>query len=285
MILIGLAGLFVYTFRQQHYRLWRLGKEEDCSDRIPERLKTFLSVVFGHARFWKEGYPGTMHFLIFWGTLFVFLGKGIRIFSLLTGLTVPPQGIYLFASSISEIGGAIILLGGVMAVVRRFVVKPSRLDSKPDDHLKYLWVFVILLTGYLVKGYRLALTGGSLPTDSFLWAPISSILSRFMLILPSERVKRTPRLAPGPDPRHPRDPFLWLYCCEPFLARAHLPFRPQCFLSIPETEGSRAADPQFRRGGNLRRLGDQGVYLETAARSRGLHPMREMSGQLSGSSE
>ncbi|MEI9479785.1 MAG: hypothetical protein WCO26_24885, partial [Deltaproteobacteria bacterium] len=143
LILIGLAGLFVYTFRQQHYRLWRLGKEEDCSDRIPERLKTFLSVVFGHARFWREGYPGTMHFLIFWGTFFVFLGKGIRLFSLLTGLTVPPQGIYLFASSISEIGGGLIILGGVMAVVRRFVFKPSRLDSKPDDHLKYLWVFVI----------------------------------------------------------------------------------------------------------------------------------------------
>ena len=46
-----------------------------------------------------------------------------------------------------------------MAVVRRFVVKPTRLDSKPDDHLKYLWVFVILLTGYLIKGYRLVLAG------------------------------------------------------------------------------------------------------------------------------
>ena len=127
-----------------------------------------------------------MHFLIFWGTLFVFLGKGIRLFSPLTGLTAPPQGIYLFASSISEIGGGLILLGGVMAVVRRFVIKPSRLDSKPDDHLKYLWAFVILLTGYLVKGYRLALAGGGLPADSFSWAPISFILSRFMLILPSE---------------------------------------------------------------------------------------------------
>ena len=76
IILIGLAGLFVYTFRQQHYRLWRLGKEEDCSDQIPERLKTFLTVVFGHARFWRQGteaYPGTMHFLIFWGTVLVFL--------------------------------------------------------------------------------------------------------------------------------------------------------------------------------------------------------------------
>jgi len=186
IILIGLAGLFMYTFRQQHYRLWHLGKEEDCSDRIPERLKTFLAVVFGHARFWREGYPGTMHFLIFWGTLSVFLGKGIRLFSFLTELTVPPQDIYLFASLLSEIGGGLILLGGVMAVVRRFIVKPSRLDSKPDDHLKYLWIFLILLTGYLIKGYRMVLAGGSLPTHTYSWAPISSILSRFMFVLPSE---------------------------------------------------------------------------------------------------
>ncbi len=186
IILLGLAGLFVYTFRQQHYRLWRLGKEEDCSDRFPERLKTVLAVVFGHARFWKEGYPGTMHFLMFGGTFLVFLGKGIRLFSVLTGLTVPPQGVYLFASWISEVGGGLILLGVLMAVIRRFVVKPSRLDSKPDDHLKYLWVFVILLTGYLIKAYRLALSGGSLPADSFSWAPISSVLSRVMLVLSSE---------------------------------------------------------------------------------------------------
>lgn len=186
ILLIGLAGVFIYTFRQQHRRLWLLGKEEDCSDQIPERLKTFFSVVFGHARFWREGYPGMMHFLIFWGTLLLFLGKGIRIFSPLTGLTAPPQSLYLFASSISEIGGGLMVIGGVMAVVRRFIVKPPRLDSKPDDRLKYIWAFVLLITGYLVKSYRFALSGGNLPADSFLWAPISSTLSRMMLILPSE---------------------------------------------------------------------------------------------------
>jgi Fe-S oxidoreductase/nitrate reductase gamma subunit len=189
IILIGLAALFVYTFRQQHYRLWHLGKEEDCSGQTLKRLKTFLAVVLGHVRFWREGteaYPGAMHFLIFWGTLFVFLGKFIRLFSPLTGLTAPPHSVYLFASFISEVGGVIILVGAVMAVLRRFVVKPPRLDSKPDDHLKYVWLFVILLTGYLVKGYRLMLAGGSLPADSFMWAPISSSVSRFVLILPSE---------------------------------------------------------------------------------------------------
>ncbi len=80
------------------------------------------------SRFWrggKEAYPATLHFLILWGTILVFLGKGIRLFSLLTGLTVPTQSVYLFASSLSEIGGVIIIVGAAMAVWRRFVVKPD----------------------------------------------------------------------------------------------------------------------------------------------------------------
>lgn len=186
IILIGLVVLFIYSFRQQHYRLWHVGKEEDCSGNLPERLKTFFTVVFAHARFWREGYPGTMHFLIFWGTLFVFLGKGIRLFTPLTGLATPPQNMYLFASFISEVGGGFIIIGIGMAIVRRFIIRPSRLDSKPDDHLKYIWIFLILFTGYLAKSYRLVLSGGVLPEDSFLWVPISSVLSRFILILPSE---------------------------------------------------------------------------------------------------
>jgi len=184
ILLIGLAALFVYTFREQHLRLWRIGKEEDCSEKILERIKTVVKVVFGHARFWREGYPGLMHFLIFWGTLLLFVGKGIRLFSPFTGWRVPPQPLYLSASFLSEIGGAVILLGALMAVVRRFIFKPERLDSKPDDHLKYLWAFLIILTGYLIKSYRMVLGGGPLPPESFSWAPLSSLLSPFILILP-----------------------------------------------------------------------------------------------------
>ncbi len=185
ILLIGLAGLFVYTFREQHLRLWQIGKEEDCSGEIPERIKTVIKVVFGHARFWREGYPGLMHFLIFWGTLLLFIGKGIRLFSPLTGWRVPPQPLYLSASFISEIGGGVILLGALMAVLRRFIFKPERLDSKPDDHLKYLWAFLIILTGYLIKSYRVGL-GGPLPPESSSWAPLSSLLTPFILILPSD---------------------------------------------------------------------------------------------------
>jgi Fe-S oxidoreductase/nitrate reductase gamma subunit len=183
---LGLIALFALSFWWKHYRLWHLGKEEDCSGRVGQRLKTLLAVTFGHARFWREKFPGAMHLLIFGGTVLILLGKGVRLFTYLSGLTTPPQAIYQSASFLSEAGGVIVLIGAGMAVWRRYLLRPSRLDSKPDDHLKYVWAFVILATGYFIKGYRMAIAGGSIPADSFSWAPVSSLLSQLMLVLPSE---------------------------------------------------------------------------------------------------
>lgn len=186
ILIVGLIIIFFYTFRKQHHQLWHMGKDEECYDQPWERVKTLLKVVFIHSRFWREPFPGSMHFLIFLGTFILFLGKIIRLFYPITGFSAPPNSIYLIASFISEFGGVFIIIGAVMAVFRRFIQKPPRLDSTPDDHLKYLWVFLILVTGYLIKSYRISLSGGGFATISFSWAPISSILSRLILIFPKE---------------------------------------------------------------------------------------------------
>ena len=74
ILFIGLLAVSVLSFWWRHYRLWYLGKEENRSDHGATRLKTLLAVTFGHLRFWKELYPGTMHFLIFWGAIINFSG-------------------------------------------------------------------------------------------------------------------------------------------------------------------------------------------------------------------
>jgi len=186
VLCIGLLGLFILSFWRQHYRLWRLGKDENRFDQVGKRVKTLLAVTFGHLRFWKEPYPGTMHFLIFWGTLFIFLGKIVRIFSYPLGLTNPPQHIFFLASFISEIGGILVLIGGCLAIIRRYIIRPSRLETKPDKSLIFIWGFVLLMTGYLTKGYRIAAIGVPAPQDWLSWAPISYLISNFTLILPTE---------------------------------------------------------------------------------------------------
>ena len=185
ILFIGLLAIFALSFWWRHYRLWHLGKEENRSDHWATRLKTLLAVTFGHVRFWKELYPGAMHFLILWGAILIFMGKIVRLFSYPVGLTNPPQNIFKYASCVSEIGGLLVIVGGCLAVYRRYILKPSRLETKPTNTLIYLWGVVLLLTGYFVKGYRIAIIGGSAVPDWLSWAPVSYLISRFFLILPT----------------------------------------------------------------------------------------------------
>ena len=185
ILFIGLLAIFALSFWRQHYRLWHLGKDENRSDQVAKRVKTLLSVTFGHQQFWKEPYPGTMHFLIFWGAILIFMGKIVRLFSYPVGLTNPPQNIFKYASFVSEIGGLLVIVGGGMAVYRRYILKPSRLETTPERTLIFVWGVILLITGYLVKGYRIATVGATIPSDWLSWAPISYAVSHFFLILPT----------------------------------------------------------------------------------------------------
>ena len=186
VLFIGLLAISALSFWWRHYRLWFLGKEENRSDQGATRLKTLLAVTFGHIRFWKELYPGTLHFLIFWGAILIFLGKIVRLFSYPVGLTNPPQDIFKYASFVSEVGGLLVIIGGCMAIYRRYIVKPSRLETKPTNTLIYSWGAVLLMTGYFIKGYRIAIIGSGVVPDWLSWAPVSYFISRFFLILPTE---------------------------------------------------------------------------------------------------
>lgn len=180
----ALIALFALGFYRR-CQLWRLGREDKRTDSILTRIKTTLGVAFAHLRLLSETYPGWMHFLIFWGAAMIVVSKIIRLFSYLVGIDNPPQDVFLYASLASEIGAILIIIGGLLAIYRRYVVKPSRLDTKPDDTLVFLFVFLILLTGFMIKGYRIATSDVS-PTDWATWSPISYGFSKIFPTFPTD---------------------------------------------------------------------------------------------------
>ncbi len=182
-IIIGVAiffpviiALFVFGFGRR-YRLWKLGQPDKRTDNWRTRLMTTLSIAIANIRILrlKELYPGLMHSLIFGGVALLFLGKIIRLFSF-GGLTLPPQSIYLYASLISEIGGVLILIGGGMAIYRRYIKKPPRLDTVPEDTLVFVWGFLLVLTGFMIKGFRISISDVP-PTDWAMWSPVGYLIS------------------------------------------------------------------------------------------------------------
>jgi len=172
-----LAALFAFGFGR-HYRLWKVGQPDDRSGNWLKRLMTTLAVAVANVRIirTKELYPGIMHALIFGGSAVLILGKIVRLFSYITGITNPPQSVYLYASLAAEVGAVLLLIGGGMAVYRRYIVRPPRLENKPEDSLIYIWVFIIVLTGLMAKGYRIAISDVA-PVDWAMWSPVGYLIS------------------------------------------------------------------------------------------------------------
>jgi Fe-S oxidoreductase/nitrate reductase gamma subunit len=173
--LIFISALFILGLYRR-FLLWRQGSADDRFDNWGTRLKTTLAVAFANSRILKEFYPGLMHLLIFWGTVILILGKIVRLFSYPVGLTNPPQSIFLYSSLASEIGAVLMIIGGSMAVYRRYIRKPSRLDIQQDDTLIFGWVALILITGFMVKGYRIAIGGAGSAVDWAMWSPIGYLI-------------------------------------------------------------------------------------------------------------
>lgn len=156
---LGIAALAIFAYAiYRRSLLWRLGKPEKRWDNLGKRIWDFIvtAVVDGlfHRRFFREPYPGTMHFLIFGGATILLLGTALDVidhyvFHFIYG------NFYLGLSLALDLGGLAILIGAIMAAVRRYVQRPKRLETVLDDAVMLSFIFIIVLTGFFVEGFRM----------------------------------------------------------------------------------------------------------------------------------
>ncbi|MDA8235098.1 MAG: heterodisulfide reductase-related iron-sulfur binding cluster [Clostridia bacterium] len=154
MLTVALA-FFCYGFYRR-FTLWKLGKSEKSQLQIWAGIKDVIIFGFGHKRIIKDLLPGIMHLLIFWG--FVLLTFATTVIALQADLGIPLfQGkLYLFIKLTANLFGLFALIGISLAAFRRYVIRPKGLDNKPDDALTLLLIFLILLSGFLIEGVRMA---------------------------------------------------------------------------------------------------------------------------------
>ncbi len=157
-LLIPLAIVLGYGLYKR-YRLWRLGQRDNRLDNLGKRLWAFAvtGVVDGfiHRRFLREPYPGLIHFLIFWGATFFLLGAAIDFIThyAIGGLQGGP---YLGISFAVDVLGIAAIVGVIIATYRRYIQRPKRLDNKSENAIALILIFVIVLTGFIIEGLRIA---------------------------------------------------------------------------------------------------------------------------------
>jgi Fe-S oxidoreductase/nitrate reductase gamma subunit len=141
------------------------------------RLRDFFVHAIGQVRILKKAYPGIMHFMIFWGVTIQVIGTIINILNMLLffpwTITFPRSTAYLYYELIMDIAGVMILVGVLMALIRRLVLRPKYLESHWDDYYALVMLALIAALGFNTEGLRILATN---PPWSA-WSPVGSFVA------------------------------------------------------------------------------------------------------------
>src|SRR5688572_16312896 len=166
----------------QHVKLWRGGTPENRIDHIPERVRLVAKHALGQVRTLSQAYPGVMHAIMFWGFLALFMGTVLATIDY--DITLPLFGwkllkgpFYLFYETVLDFFGLFFVIGLGMAIWRRFVLRPARIDPTARFAGVLTLLFVINLTGFIMEAARLAVVQPHWAP----WSPVGYALGQAML--------------------------------------------------------------------------------------------------------
>jgi len=145
----------VYGFYRR-YKLWKMGHKENRLKYLWQGIKDILSYGFAHKRILREPYPGLAHFFVFWGFVFLVFATLVVMIQADFGLKIFQGDLYLFIKVTANAFGFAALLAILATMFRRYVLKPAHMESKPDDTISLILILVILVTGFVIEGLRMA---------------------------------------------------------------------------------------------------------------------------------
>ncbi len=152
------------------------GPEVDRLGNPWDRFWYMVTDVFGHRKILREPYQGIFHFFIFWG--FIALLITTAIVFLQADVIYPiwhvwfmKNGFYLGLSLFADVFGGLAIVGILMALARRYVIKPQWLDEKGEDGVVLWFILAILVTGFTVEALRIQATevDPSSPMFHYVW--------------------------------------------------------------------------------------------------------------------
>lgn len=178
-IAFGLFAQRVYFL----FRLLRLGRREERSQNLRRRIKTMLVEVFPQ---WcnlktvtRQDLAGIGHSLLFWGfglflisyIIFIGLGGGFGLSSVLAGSTFETA-----YSSILDIAGLFVCAAIVWAAIRRYIIRPERLEASFEAGIILLLVITLMVLHFCIEGF-----GYAAYNISASYPPIGAAFASFLI--------------------------------------------------------------------------------------------------------
>ncbi|MEA3349373.1 MAG: heterodisulfide reductase-related iron-sulfur binding cluster, partial [Chloroflexota bacterium] len=148
-------------------------KKQEARGKWQAAVINFFVHAIGQIRIWKKIPVGVMHFLIFWGILIQVVGTAINLmqmtlFTPFELATFPREGSYLGYEFLMDLAGVFILVGVLIALIRRLVARPKYLESRWDDYYALIMLSLIPLVGFTTEGMRLIASAPGWASVSFM---------------------------------------------------------------------------------------------------------------------
>ncbi len=153
-----LAAVIIYGPLRRS-RVWRLGRPEFKLDHPRQRFRLMLRGGFGTQRVLNDPYSGVMHLCLMSSIVVLFLVTAL----LALDDYLPDEHVrilvgdrYLGYSLVGDLFGIVGLVGVAMAVAHRWVRPRTRLEMRWEDWAIVGGFGLLLVTGFLVEGLRIA---------------------------------------------------------------------------------------------------------------------------------
>ncbi len=161
LMYVLLVPVLVAFFRgfYSKYRLWKIGRPTRRRDNWRRRLAGFFRGAVVQEKNFRDRYSGWMHFFIWGGMLVLFIGTANVALDEYLGVPTMEGLFYLyFQSLVLDVFGLLAIVGLAMALYRRYVVRPPRLHRTPQDAVFLGLLLLVLVTGFVIEGLRIAVT-------------------------------------------------------------------------------------------------------------------------------
>ena len=158
----------------RRFRTWSRGRPEQRFDQPWARLQFLFRHAVVQQATWQKRFAGFFHALIFWGMIILTVATTVVFIHHDFGLPIMQGQFYLWFQSLTvDIFGALTILGLSLAVARRWMSPSVQLVHSWEASLILILLLVILFSGFLLEGWRIAATN-----DPWgMWSPFGYVIA------------------------------------------------------------------------------------------------------------
>ncbi len=173
-LLVPTTAVAIYGIYRR-VRLWRRGQSENRFDRPLARLALVARYALLQLRTWRRAYPGSFHAMLFWGFVILFAATVVVMIDYDFHVPIMRGRFYLyFQSLVVDVFGLLAIIGVSMACARRWIARPKHLVYTSEASAILIVLLAILLSGFLIEGWRIAATDDPWAA----WSPFGNLVAK-----------------------------------------------------------------------------------------------------------